>query len=196
MPETEGEITNVELAALCRQFSTLMHAQVNILDIFTALREQSNNAFLCEVIDSVREDVEMGRTLATAFSRYPQAFSPFFISMIRQGELEGELDIILSNLADHYESRLDSEVDSRRRREAGAFDIEAAASAFQWIFIWLTALLAFCAIGAGIVWYATVEEALPGATVPNVLLLIGLIMLLGVLVFTRGRRRSRRPGGK
>ena len=55
--------------------------------------------------------------------------------------------------------------------------------------LWVTALLAFCAIGAGIIWYATMQGAVPGATVPNVLLLVGLIMLLGVLVFTRGRRR-------
>lgn len=189
MAESQGQISNAEMAALCRQFSSLMHAQVNILDIFTALREQTSNAFLREVIDSVREAVEMGQTLAAAFSRYPQSFSPFFISMLRQGELEGELDIILANLADHYESRLGEGVDARRRREAGAFDIEAAASAFQWLFIWVTALLAFCAIGAGIIWYATIQGAVPGATVPNVLLLVGLIMLLGVLVFTRGRRR-------
>ncbi len=189
MAENQGEITNAELAAFCRQFATLMHAQVNILDIFTALREQGNNAFLREIIDSVREAVEMGVTLAVAFSRYPQTFSPFFISMVRQGELEGELDIILGELADHYESRLEDGVDIRRRREAGAFDVEAAASAFQWLFIWVTALLACCAIGAGIIWYATIQGAVPGATVPNVLLLIGLIMLLGVLVFTRGRRR-------
>ena len=189
MPESEIQVTNAELASLCRQFSTMMHAEVNLLDIFDALREQSDNAFLREVIDSVREDAEMGRTLATAFSRYPQSFSPFFISMIRQGELEGELDRALAELADHYEGRLGDEVDARRRREAGAFDIEAAASAFQWLFIWVTALLAFCAIGAGLVWYATIQGALPGATVPNVLLLVGLIMLLGVLVFTRGRRR-------
>lgn len=189
MPETEGQVTNAELATFCRQFATMMHAQINLLDIFDALREQTNNPLLREMVDSVREDAEMGRTLATAFSRYPQTFSPFFISMVRQGELEGDLDRLLGELADHYESRLGPGVDAQRRREAGAFDIEAVAAAFQWLFIWVTALLAFCAIGAGLVWYATIQGSLPGATVPNVLLLVGLIMLLGVLVFTRGRRR-------
>ena len=177
------------MSAFCQQFATMMHAEVNLLDIFDALREQTDNAFLREVIGSVREDAEMGRTLATAFSRYPQTFSPFFISMIRQAELEGELDRAFTQLADHYESRLGAEIDTRRRREAGAFDIEAAAAAFQWLFIWVTALLAFCAIGAALVTYATMQGSLPGATVPNVLLLVGVILLLGVLVFTRGRRR-------
>ena len=189
MPESPGEISNAELAALCRQFSSLMHAEINILDIFDTLGQQSDNAFLGEVIDSVREDVEMGRTMATAFSRYPQSFSPFFISMVRQGELEGELDRTFGLLADHFESRLDDTVDAQRRRDSSAFDLETVASVFQWLFIWVTVLIAFCALGAGVIWYATGVGTLPGDPLPNVLLLVGLILLLGVLVFSRGRRR-------
>ena len=191
MPEQDTELTNAQLAALCRQFASLMHAEINILDIFDTLREQSDSAFFQEVVDSIREDVEMGRTLATAFSRYPQTFSPFFISMVRQGELEGELDRTFDLLADHFESRMDETVDAHRRREGGAFDLETVAAAFQWLFIWLTALLAFAALGAGLVWYATApdEGGLPGEKFPNILLLVGLIMLLGVIVFSRGRKR-------
>jgi len=188
MPEQDSELTNAQLAAVCRQFASLMHAEINILDIFDTLREQSDSAFFQEVIDSVREDVEMGRTLATAFSRYPQTFSPFFISMVRQGELEGELDRTFDLLADHFESRMDDTVDAHRRREEGAFDLETVAAAFQWLFIWLTALLAFSALGAGLVWYAT-APTLPGQAIPNILLLVGFIMLLGVIVFSRGRKR-------
>lgn len=185
----EGEVSNAELALLCRQFSSLIHANVNILDIFRALREQSDNPYLREIIGSVREDVEMGRSLATAFSRYPSVFSPFFISMVRQGEAEGELDRIFNDLADHFETRLGARVDARRRRDAPTYDWEAAASAFQWLFTWLVALAAVCLLAAGLVWYATSMEAMPGETIPNVLVVVALIMLLGVLVFTRGRRR-------
>ena len=187
--QPEGEVTNAELALFCRQFASLMHARVNILDIFDALREQTDNPFLKEVIQSVRHDVEMGRSLATAFSRYPTVFSPFFISMIRQGELEGELDRILDDLADHYESRLTSRVDARRRRDAPLFDWEAAASAFQWMFTWFVALAAACALAAGLTWYATEMQAIPGEPVPNILLVLSAILLLGVIVFTRGRKR-------
>ncbi|MBC7288840.1 MAG: type II secretion system F family protein [Armatimonadetes bacterium] len=185
----EGEVTNAELATFCRQFASLMHAKVNILEIFDALREQSDNPYLREIIDSVRQDVEMGRSLATAFSRYPTVFSPFFISMVRQGELEGELDRIFDDLADHYETRLGSKVDATRRRDAPVYDWEAAASAFQWLFTWFVALVAVCLLASGLTWYATSLEAIPGAPVPNAMLVVSVIMLLGVLVFTRGRKR-------
>ncbi|NLO72886.1 MAG: hypothetical protein GX100_02100 [candidate division WS1 bacterium] len=192
MPTSTQEISNAEMASMCRQFANLMSAQVNVLEIFEALREGTDNAFMREVLYSVQESVEMGRSLATAFSRYPQTFSPFFISMLRQGELEGELDRVLEELAEHYESRMQSEVDIHRRPEAGAFDLETVASVFQWIFIWLVALVAVAALGAGAIFYATGPKMLPGEALPNILLLVGTILLLGVVVFSLGRQRSAR----
>ncbi len=191
MAETEPRVTNPELAVFCRQFSSLMKADVNILDIFETLRAQTTNAFLREVLNQVREDVEMGHTLATSFSRYPNTFSPFFITMLREGELEGELANILEDLADHYETRMGDTPDVRRSPGRALFDWEAAATAFQWIFIWLTALGAVCLLGAGLVYYATGTDGvgIPGERLPNILLFVGLMMLLGVIVFSRGRKR-------
>lgn len=184
----EQNVTNAEIAAMCQQFASLTHAQLNILDIFEAMREQSSNPLLREVIDSVRTDVENGRTLATAFSRYPNVFSPFFISMVRQGELEGELDKAFADLAVHYSSRLDATPDTMRM-EAPAYDWEAAARSFQWLSIWATALIAFCLLGAGLIWYATVLGAVPGEPLPNILIFVAVIMFLGVLVFSVGRKK-------
>jgi hypothetical protein len=194
MPDNEQQISNAEMATMCRQFATLMTAQVNILDIFEALREGTENRFLREVLYSVQEAVEMGRSLATAFSRYPQAFSPFFISMLRQGELEGELDRVLEELSTHYETRLAAEVDTTRRPEAGATDLQTVAAVFQWAFIWVVGLVAAALLGSGIIYYATEYGALPGGNIPaaNIMLFDGVVLLLGVLVFAVGRRRGRR----
>lgn len=184
----DQRVTNAEIAAMCQQFASLTHAQLNILDIFEALREQSSNPLLREVIDSVRTDVENGRTLATAFSRYPNVFSPFFISMVRQGELEGELDKAFSDLAVHYSTRLDATPDTGRMA-APSYDWEAAARSFQWLFIWATALIAFCLLGAGLIFYATYSGAVPGVAFPNILIFVAVIMFLGVLVFSLGRKK-------
>jgi len=189
MAANEPSVTNPEIAAMCRQFSSLMHAEVNILDILEALRAQTSNPQLREILESVREDLEMGRMLATAFSRYPQTFSPFFISMIRQGELEGGLDTILAELATHYESRIDDTPDAARRRGAGMFDIESATSLIRWMLTWIAALMAACALGAGALIYAHELGAAPGDAAANILILSGVIVLLGVLILARGQRR-------
>ena len=188
MDQTDHDIKNSEIAFMCRQFSSLMHAKINILDIFEALREQTSSPLMREIIDSVRRDAENGRTLATAFSRYPQVFSPFFISMIRQGELEGELDRVFEDLANHYATRLEETPDATRIHPP-ATDLEAAARLFQWGFIWVVLLGAFCMLGAGIIWYATLVAGLPGRPGPNILIFVAVILFLAALLFSRGRRK-------
>jgi hypothetical protein len=188
MPPDEQDVMNPELATMCRQFASLTHAKVNILDIFESLREQSSSPLLREVMGSVQTDVENGRSLATAFSRYPQVFSPFFISMVRQGELEGELDRVFADLANYYETRLEDTPDATRM-DAPLYDWEAAARSFQWIFIWLTLLGGFCLLGGGAVWYGTSLGEIPGEVGPNVAIFVSIIMFLAALLFARGRRR-------
>jgi type IV pilus assembly protein PilC len=184
----EPGLSNSELAAFCRQFSSLMHAQINILDIFDSLKEQSENPLMREIVDSIRTDVENGRSMATAFGRYPNCFSPFFVSMIRQGELEGELDRVLEDLSTHFASRIDETADVTAREHPG-FDWERATTLLVWIFTWATALIATCALGAGLIWYATGYAGLPGDPGANILVFIGVVLLLGVILFARGRRK-------
>jgi len=188
MPESEGSVTNPEIATLCRQFSSLLHAEVNILDIMDALHAQSSNPYLREVLESVREDLEMGRTLATGFSRYPQTFSPFFISMVRKGELEGELDRIFADLASHFETRLEDTPDAHRLRGA-VFDWESAAAVFQWMFAWVVALLACCAFGIGALIYANQVGGMAGSLAGNICILLGIVLLLVVVLLGGGRKR-------
>lgn len=185
--KSDAGVSNAELAVLCRQFASLMHAKVNILDIFRALKEQTDNPYLRQIIDTVREDVEMGRSLAAALSRYPDVFSPFFISMVRQGEQEGELDVILSDLANHYEMAGESSA-PLRATDSATMAWRAAVDSLQALFMWLAFLVGLCLLAAGLTWYATTLQELPGETLPNVLLAASAVMLIGGLVLMVRRR--------
>jgi len=189
MRSESSEITNAELASFCRQFGTLMQADVNLLEALEALKSQSSKPMLKEIIDSIRHDVEMGRTLATSFSRYPTVFSPFFVSMVRHAEIEGELDETFLNLADHYASRLETGVDAGRRREAPLFDWESGLNVVRWMMCWSSLLLGAMAIAIAALYYAT----LTGAYKVDMFfflafLVIGVIFLLGAIVFATRRR--------
>jgi hypothetical protein len=189
MPADKSEITNVELAQFCRQFGTLMQAEVNLLEGLEALKSQSTRPLLKEIIDSIRHDVEMGRTLATAFSRYPTVFSPFFVSMVRHAEIEGELDETFLNLADHFSSRLESGIDTDRRGGAPLFDWESGLNVVRWMMCWTSLLLGSMAIAVAALFYATIAGAYQGPMfVFLALLVIGVIFLLGAIVFATRRR--------
>jgi MSHA biogenesis protein MshG len=189
MPDPTKDISNRDLAQLCRQAGSLIQAEVNILDVLDALKHQNEKPQLREVMDSVRHDIEMGRTIATAFSRYPAIFSPFFISMIRQGELEGELGQIFMNLAQHFESRMEDGVDRDRSKGAPAYDLEAVATAFKWIFVWLAVLGAAAFLCVGALWFAAGMGAFdPRWMGPAACLVVGVIMFLAVVLFSIRRR--------
>src|SRR5260221_6497266 len=61
------------------------------------------NATMQEVVDSIMGDVQEGKPLSTALTKYPDFFSPIYISLIKAGESSGFLDKILLRLADNLE---------------------------------------------------------------------------------------------
>jgi len=98
------------------------------------------------------------------------------------------LDRVLEDLTNHFASRIDDTADVTER-SAALFDWERATNLFTWVFTWVTVLAAVCALGAGVIWYGTTELELPGRPGPNILLFVGLVLLLGVILFARGRRK-------
>ncbi len=108
-----------DLCRLARQLSTLLHAGMPLVPALSALVEQmqcpakhhavrwgQTSNPLAHIVETVRDDVNAGQSLAEAFSRYPGLFSPLFINMIAAGETSGTLEVVLERLADILEKRV------------------------------------------------------------------------------------------
>ncbi len=187
MKSIAGGISRIELAVFCRQFSAMLSAGVDAYRGIEVLRQQTDNPRLAEILESVAHDLSLGKSLAHAFSRYPNYFSPLFISMVRQGEREGILGEVLLKLAEHLE------------REASAFGFggEATMARFDWdtlveklrpLVTGLAIVVGAIMVAVAALWYATLAGLLPRPLLgPNIVLLIGLMMLLFALVFLRYR---------
>ena len=59
------------------------------------------NCRMCLV--QVGDDVQKGDSLATALSRYPEAFGDVFVSLVQTGEVSGTLDDVLEHTARYLE---------------------------------------------------------------------------------------------
>jgi MSHA biogenesis protein MshG len=86
-----------------RQLYTLLKAGVPIMRGLAGLQESAMNKAFAKVLQDVRESLDSGRELSVSMSRQPQVFSPFYISMVRVGEMTGMLDQIFLRLFDHLE---------------------------------------------------------------------------------------------
>ena len=96
-----------EMVLFSRQLSTLIGAQVPILQALRILQEQVVNKNLRNIIGEIITDVESGDSLSLSVSRHPRVFGNVYVNVIHSGELSGSLDRSLNYLADQLEKDYD-----------------------------------------------------------------------------------------
>src|SRR5262249_2656316 len=109
-----GGVRKVEIAAFTPQMATLIKAGIPLADTLGALVEQINNVRVKAPGSQVRAAGNEGSSLADALAKHPKLFDELFVSMVRAGEVAGNLDEVLTRLADFLEGsqKLKSKVQS------------------------------------------------------------------------------------
>ncbi len=97
-------VKKVEIAAFTRQMSTLLRAGIPLAEALGALVDQVTNVRFKAPLSEVRTAVNEGQALADALAKHPKLFDELFVSMVRAGEIAGNLDEVLTRLADFLEN--------------------------------------------------------------------------------------------
>lgn len=92
-----------EFVVFTRQFATMISAGVPILECLDILQEQAEDPGFKHVLTVIVDDVRSGSDLSKALEKH-RTFSTIYLSMIRAGEASGQLDVILTRLAEFMES--------------------------------------------------------------------------------------------
>lgn len=95
-----------DLAVFARQFATMIDAGLTMLRALTIMADQVENPELRKVLRAVKQDVEAGHSLSSAFDKWPRVFPPLMISMARAGEAGGFLDTSMRQIADNFEAEV------------------------------------------------------------------------------------------
>ncbi len=98
-----SHISNKDIVILSRQMSTLFTAQVSALRVFRLLGDQVDNPTLKKYMSVIADDIQGGSSISNALSKFPDAFSPFYVNMVRSGEESGKLDDVFIYLADYLD---------------------------------------------------------------------------------------------
>ncbi len=96
-------VKSKDLVLFSRQLSTLVSAQVPILQALRILQEQVESPYLLTVLSGLISAVENGESLSSAMAKYPKIFGNVYVSLVRSGEVSGSLDKSLMYLADQLE---------------------------------------------------------------------------------------------
>lgn len=89
-----------ELSLFTRQLSTMISAGLAINQALKILADQAKSPKLGKALNEVIMEVDAGSSLYQALSKHQDIFSRLYLSLVRAGEASGNLDTILSRLAD------------------------------------------------------------------------------------------------
>jgi len=99
----------IAIARFSRTFSTLIKSGVNILNALDIVGKTSGNKVIEKVIQECRQAVKEGEPIALPLSN-SGFFPPLVSRMIGVGEKTGQLESMLTKIADFYEEEVDTAV--------------------------------------------------------------------------------------
>lgn len=98
-----SSITQKDLLLFYRQLSTLVGAKIPIAPALRTIHNQTQNAQLRIVVTEVAADVEDGMAISESFAKHENVFTTLAVSMIRAGELSGNLQGAIDFVAESAE---------------------------------------------------------------------------------------------
>lgn len=102
-------LRKIAIARFCRTLGTLISSGVPILEGLEITAKTAGNKVIEEDIMRARDSVESGKTLSEPL-RDSEIFPPMVVQMVNVGEQTGELDAMVSKVADFYEDEVDAAI--------------------------------------------------------------------------------------
>jgi type IV pilus assembly protein PilC len=93
-----ARITRPELITFCFHLEQLARAGVPLVESLADLRDSLENPTFREIIASMVESIEGGKTLSQALAEHPKTFDEVMVNLVRAGEETGTLPEVLNNL--------------------------------------------------------------------------------------------------
>ena len=97
---TGRKVARRDLISFCFHLEQLVSAGVPLIEGLADLRDSMEEPRVREVIAGMIESIEGGATLSQAMELYPQTFDTVFVSLIRAGELSGQVGEVLRKITE------------------------------------------------------------------------------------------------
>jgi type IV pilus assembly protein PilC len=95
-----SKISRQDLITFCFYMDQLLRAGVPLLQGLQDLRDTLTDSKFRDILSSLYEDVQAGKTLSQALLRFPSVFDTVFINLVHIGEESGELSQVFHHLTE------------------------------------------------------------------------------------------------
>lgn len=189
-----GRVSRRDVLQFTQDLAAMLASGLPVDRALTILQDVTEKPRMRDVVAEVRKSVQGGSYLSDAMARHPEAFSDFYVSMVRAGEAGGVLDAVLERLGTFLESSQE------------LVDYIKSALVYPLFLVFVGGVSIIILMTYVIPRFAVIFEDLGGAIPPSTRLLLGTSDLLrgywwallpGVAVAVLGfLRYARTPGGK
>jgi general secretion pathway protein F len=107
LPVFGSLVRMIAVTRFSKTMATLLSSGVPVLSAFDIVKAVVQNSVLMKVIETARDSVKEGDTIAAPFRRSGE-FPPIVTHMIAIGEKSGQLEDMLNNVARAYEVQVDA----------------------------------------------------------------------------------------
>jgi type II secretory pathway component PulF len=97
--EIFDSLSSVDIIFLVRNLATTIKAGLSIVESLDILIEDTSKKMLKKILQGVQAMIKNGQPLSAGFYAYKDSFPAVFIGMIKAGEVSGQLDKTLNELA-------------------------------------------------------------------------------------------------
>jgi type IV pilus assembly protein PilC len=98
-----SRVKPAEVVMFSRQLALLLESGTDIVTALDLLQGQITNQTFRRMVGDVASDIRGGSSLSMAMSKHPRAFSEMYYRAIAAGEQGGNLEVVLTQMADYIE---------------------------------------------------------------------------------------------
>jgi len=174
------KVSQKELMTSTKQLSVMLRSGVSLTKSIDVLSKQQKNAKFAEILRDVKKNIEEGLSFADALRKHKNVFPPLYTSTVEAGEMGGNLDESLENIAALLERSL-----TLKRKIKGALAYPVIVSIVA-IAVIILILVKVIPTFAGIYQAAGMHLPLPTQIIINISMFVRkafLPIILGIVAF-------------
>lgn len=94
----KGTVPAIDKITFCRYLATMLSSGLSLSEGLDVLHEETKHPLMKRILSDMNYSLEQGQQLSTVFERYPNVFEPYFMTLVKAGELSGKLADVFTYL--------------------------------------------------------------------------------------------------
>ncbi len=130
-------LSEKELVDFTYLLNLILTSGIPLMSGLSDMSKQSANRRISSAASFLQAKLETGKSISDSMLEYPELFPPFYTSMVRAGEVSGNLELVLNDIMAYLEWQIKLKKDVRSALAYPAIVLTAVASLIAILFIFV-----------------------------------------------------------